>query len=95
MLQVMGSRESARRLIVGERLTAQLLAGEPARDAVGVVERLLAVQGQDPRGLRLAVRARTPPGRIRELHAANYYAYGYRRMLKALRRAGERGGGLI
>ncbi len=28
--------------------------------------------------------------RIRELHAANYYAYGYRRMWKALLRAGER-----
>ena len=28
--------------------------------------------------------------RIRELHAANYYAYGYRRMWLALRRAGER-----
>jgi putative transposase len=28
-------------------------------------------------------------GRIRELHAANYYAYGYRRMWKALQRAGE------
>jgi putative transposase len=27
--------------------------------------------------------------RIRELHAANYYAYGYRRMWKALTRAGE------
>jgi transposase InsO family protein len=27
--------------------------------------------------------------RIRELHAANYYAYGYRRMWKTLRRAGE------
>jgi putative transposase len=27
--------------------------------------------------------------RIRELHAANDYAYGYRRMWKALRRAGE------
>jgi putative transposase len=27
--------------------------------------------------------------RIGELHAANYYAYGYRRMWKALRRAGE------
>jgi hypothetical protein len=26
---------------------------------------------------------------IRELHAANYYAYGYRRMWKALLRAGE------
>ena len=29
-------------------------------------------------------------GRIRELHAANYCAYGYRRMWKALLRAGER-----
>jgi putative transposase len=29
-------------------------------------------------------------GRIRELHKANYYAYGYRRMWKALLRAGER-----
>jgi hypothetical protein len=28
-------------------------------------------------------------GRIGELHAANYYAYGYRRMWKALGRAGE------
>jgi len=28
-------------------------------------------------------------GRIRELHADNYYAYGYRRMWKALLRAGE------
>jgi putative transposase len=30
--------------------------------------------------------------RIRELHAANYYAYGYRRMHKALARAGEQVG---
>lgn len=42
-----------------ERFTAQLLAGPPARDPVAVAERLLAVQGQDPRGARLAVRART------------------------------------
>jgi Winged helix DNA-binding domain len=49
--------EARRRLAA--RLTAQLLAGEPARDPVGVAERLLAVQGQDPRGARLAVRART------------------------------------
>jgi Winged helix DNA-binding domain len=42
-----------------ERLTAQALAGEPLRSAEAVAERLLAVQGQDPRGARLAVRART------------------------------------
>ena len=45
--------------MVAERLTAQLLAGPPAGDAVAVAERLLAVQAQDPRGARLAVRART------------------------------------
>jgi hypothetical protein len=44
---------------LAERLTAQLLAGPPARDPVSVAERLLAVQGQDPRGVRLAVRARS------------------------------------
>jgi hypothetical protein len=41
------------------RLTAQLLAGEPAREPAAVAERLLAIQAQDPRGARLAVRART------------------------------------
>jgi uncharacterized protein YcaQ len=41
------------------RLTAQLLSGPPARDPLAVAERLLAVQGQDPRGARLAVRARS------------------------------------
>jgi hypothetical protein len=45
--------------VIGERLTAQLLAGAPAADPVAVAERLLAVQAQDPRGARLAVRART------------------------------------
>lgn len=41
------------------RFRAQLLTGEPAGDPVAVAERLLAVQAQDPRGARLAVRART------------------------------------
>jgi Winged helix DNA-binding domain len=45
--------------VIAERLTSQLLAGPPARDPVSVVERLLAVQGQDPRGHRLAIRARS------------------------------------
>jgi hypothetical protein len=44
---------------LARRLTAQLLAGRPARDPVDVVARLLAVQGQDPRGARLAIRARS------------------------------------
>jgi hypothetical protein len=45
--------------MIAERLTAQLLAGTPARDPVAVARQLLAVQGQDPRGARLAIRART------------------------------------
>jgi Winged helix DNA-binding domain len=50
---------SASRAILAERLTAQALAGSPLADPAAVAERLLAVQGQDPRGFRLAVRART------------------------------------
>jgi Winged helix DNA-binding domain len=41
------------------RFSAQLLAGEPARSPVEVAGRLLAIQGQDARGARLAIRART------------------------------------
>ena len=45
------------------RLSAQLLTRPEAQDPVDVVERLLAVQAQDGRGFRLAVRARsTVPG---------------------------------
>jgi len=44
---------------IAERLTAQGLAGPPLKRPVDVAERLLAVQGQDPRGARLAIRART------------------------------------
>jgi hypothetical protein len=47
------------RRMLADRLTAQLLAGPPAGDPLAVAERLLAIQGQDPRGARLAVRART------------------------------------
>ena len=42
-----------------ERFTAQALSGPPLPTATAVAERLLAVQGQDQRGARLAVRART------------------------------------
>ncbi|HEU4904723.1 MAG TPA: winged helix DNA-binding domain-containing protein [Solirubrobacterales bacterium] len=45
--------------VLAERLTAQGLAGPPLPDPPAVAERLLAVQGQDPRGFRLAARART------------------------------------
>ena len=45
--------------LVAEWCRAQLLSGRPARTPDDVVRRLLAVQAQDPRGARLAVRART------------------------------------
>jgi hypothetical protein len=45
--------------IFAERFVAQGLAGPPEHNAAGVAERLLAIQGQDPRGARLAVRARS------------------------------------
>jgi hypothetical protein len=45
--------------VIDDRLTAQLLAGLRERDPTAVVGRLLAVQAQDSRGARLAIRART------------------------------------
>jgi Winged helix DNA-binding domain len=45
--------------LAAQRLRAQLLSGAPARTVAGVTGHLLAVQAQDPRGARLAVRART------------------------------------
>jgi hypothetical protein len=44
---------------IAERLTSQALSGPPLKRPVDVAERLLAVQGQDPRAARLAIRART------------------------------------
>jgi DNA glycosylase AlkZ-like len=49
----------SRNTVIAQRLHAQLLAGRPARDPLEVTRRLLAVQGQDPRGARLAIRARS------------------------------------
>jgi hypothetical protein len=51
--------KSTEKAALAERLTAQGLSGPPLADPAAVAERLLAVQGQDPRGFRLAVRART------------------------------------
>lgn len=55
---------------IAERLTAQGLAGEPLAGPVEVAERLLAVQAQDPRGARLAVRARTEGSTAAEVDQA-------------------------
>ncbi len=56
--------------LLSERLAAQLLAGNTLPKAEAVVERLLAVQAQDARGFRLAVRARTGGGDLDDLEAA-------------------------
>lgn len=48
--------------LLAARLTAQRLSGSPADDVVAATRHLLAVQGQDPRAARLAVRARTAGG---------------------------------
>jgi hypothetical protein len=45
--------------IYAERFASQSLSSSPARDPAAVAKRLLAIQGQDPRGARLAVRARS------------------------------------
>src|SRR5262249_1323978 len=66
-----GSREDAH---VDERLAArferQLLGADQAADAVAVAERLLAVQAQDLRSARLAVRARAPGSSLAGLDRA-------------------------
>jgi hypothetical protein len=56
---VSAAQDMPARSVLAQRFAAQLLTGEPAVGAVDVVERLLAVQGQDPRGARLAIRARS------------------------------------
>ena len=45
--------------VVTARITSQLLAGPKPTQPEAVVERLLAVQAQDARGARLAIRARS------------------------------------
>jgi hypothetical protein len=57
---------AAERHIAAARFAAQQLSGEPAGSAADVTRRLLAVQGQDARGARLAIRARS-----RDLTAAD------------------------
>ena len=45
--------------VIAQRCAAQLLGGGPAGSAEEVAGRLLAIQAQDPRGARLAIRARS------------------------------------
>src|SRR6266571_5555061 len=52
------------------RLAAQLLSGPPAAGPAEVAGHLLAIQAQDPRGARLAVRARSRARSAAEIDAA-------------------------
>jgi len=52
------------------RLWSQRLAGEPAADPVEATRALLAIQAQDPRAARLAVRARTCDGHASDVDRA-------------------------
>jgi hypothetical protein len=61
---------SKRAPVIAARLTAQHLSGPPARSAEAVVQRLLAVQAQDARGARLAVRSRSVGLRALDVDAA-------------------------
>jgi hypothetical protein len=45
--------------VLAQRLSAQLLSGTPVRRVIDVIDRILAVQAQDLRGARLAIRARS------------------------------------
>ena len=51
-------------------MAAQLLSGPPAAGTAEVAGRLLAIQAQDPRGARLAVRARSRARSAAEVDAA-------------------------
>jgi DNA glycosylase AlkZ-like len=56
--------------VLADRLAAQLLSGPPAGSVIDVVDRLLAVQGQDARGARLAIRARSAGLRAADVDTA-------------------------
>ncbi len=56
--------------LAARRLAAQRLAGAPAADALDATRHLLAVQAQDPRGARLAIRARTAGGHVSDVDRA-------------------------
>jgi hypothetical protein len=60
----------AERSLLAARLAAQRLSGDPAAGPLEVTRRLLAVQAQDARGARLAVRARSASTHASDLDRA-------------------------
>lgn len=55
----MGKRLTSENSLLSARLAAQRLSGNPAADVVDATRHLLAVQAQDARAARLAIRVRT------------------------------------
>ncbi len=66
----MGSRPTVEKWMLAARLAAQRLSGDPAASVVEATRHLLAVQAQDPRAARLALRARTAGGRASDVDRA-------------------------
>lgn len=64
------SRQDLEGDLLRRRLGAQLLAGARAGTPLAACRRLLAIQGQDPRGFRLAIRARTRASSVASLERA-------------------------
>lgn len=56
--------------LLASRLRNQLLSGPPATTVVDVVRRIFAVQAQDPRGFRLAIRSRSTGLHASDVEAA-------------------------
>jgi hypothetical protein len=56
--------------VVRARLSAQLLSGPPAPDTESVLDRILAVQAQDLRGARLAIRSRSSLAEVSDVDEA-------------------------
>ena len=56
--------------LLAARLTAQRLSGPRSSDVVETTRHLLAIQGQDPRAARLALRARTTATHVSDIERA-------------------------
>jgi hypothetical protein len=62
--EAMAAQRLTQSSILETRLVAQRLSGPPATNVVEATRHLLAIQAQDPRGARLALRVRTPGGHV-------------------------------
>ncbi len=69
-VEEMSYSRDAGRSVLAARLAAQRLSGPPAAGVVEATRHLLAVQAQDPRGARLALRARTAGGHASAVDSA-------------------------